>query len=369
MIEQHFGETTPWSVGIEEELMLLDAETLELAPRSDLVVREAAALGLPGEVKLELFASIVELTTGICASVGEAMESLAGLRRGVAAIAEGAGLRVAAAGAHPVSRSVEQPITPDERFRELVEYAGTTARRQGVNGLHVHVGMPSADACMHALEGVLPWLPLVLALSANSPYFEGEETTLASTRAEILALLPRRCAPPAFRSYAEWEGFVERLKGSGLVKEYTAIWWDVRPHPRFGTLELRIPDQPTSLALTGAFAALLQALCATVLDGPPPAYDPVSRGLYDQNRWTASRFGPQAKLVHPFRDGAVTVPDLAAELLELVLASARALGTEGLLSALDPSACEGDRQLEIGRAQGLQAVCADLVERTVAFGP
>jgi carboxylate-amine ligase len=216
---------------------------------------------------------------------------------------------------------------------------------------------------MRALEGVLPWLPVVLALSANSPYLAGEETGLASKRAEVLALLPRATAPPVFTSYAEWEAFVERYVRLGLADGYTRFWWDARPHPSLGTLEIRSADQPTAPELSAAFAALLQALCATMVDGPPPAA--ANRGDYAQNRWAALRFGPRAELVHPKGDRLAKVPELLAELLELVEPAVRELGTEELLSALTPSRCEGDRQLEIGRERGLEAVAADLAERTV----
>lgn len=369
MIEQRFGDSSPWSVGLEEELMLLEAGTFAPAPRSGLVVSEAAGLGLAGDVKLELFASIVELATGVCASAQEALGQASALRGAVAGIVAEAGLAVAAGGTHPLARPEEQPVADVERYRDFVSWAGVSARRQGVNGLHVHVGMPSAEACFHALEGVLPWLPVVLALSANSPYLAGEETGLASNRAEILAQLPRSGAPPAFASYEDWEVFAERLVRLGLAPDYTAIWWDVRPHPRFGTLEVRTPDQPTELARTGAFAALLQALCVAVLREPRRPHDPAGRGLYAHNRWAALRFGSQARLVHPGGERLAPVPELAEELLDLVAPAARELGSEGLLAALDPAVCEGDRQLEVGRAQGLEAVCSDLVQRTVAFGP
>src|SRR5918999_847966 len=248
--------------------MILDSETLLLEPAVDLLVRETEQLGLDGEIKTELFAAVVELTAPVSRSVPEAVEALRRLRRTAIEVAEGHGLRIAAAGTHPISSPEEQAIADDPRYREFVEYAGVSARRQGVNGLHVHVGMASAQACFQALEGVLPWLPLVLALSANSPYLAGRETGLASNRAEILAQLPRSGAPPAFRTYAEWERFVEQLIRVGAADDYTVLWWDVRPHPRFGTLELRMPDQPTALRQTAAFVALLQALCAWALDEP-----------------------------------------------------------------------------------------------------
>ena len=243
-----------------------------------------------------------------------------------------------------------------------VGFAGVSARRQGVSGLHVHVGMPSANACYATLEGVLPWLPLVLALSANSPFLAGRATGLASNRAEVLAQLPRAGAPPAFGSYKAWEAFVERLIGLGLADDYTRFWWDVRPHPRFGTLEIRMPDQPTSLGVTAGLTGLLQALCASV-DREKPL--PADRGDYAQNRWAALRFGARAELIHPDGSRLVRAPELARELLDLVAPAAEKLGTEGDLAALDPSTCEGERQLDIAGREGLEAVCADLVERTL----
>ncbi|HEY7017620.1 MAG TPA: YbdK family carboxylate-amine ligase [Gaiellaceae bacterium] len=363
MIQQAFGNSAPWSLGIEEELMILDAETLALSPGIEQLVAAVEGRSLPGELKMELLASMVELATGVCSSPRDALEALSELRTAAADSAEGAGLRVAAAGTHPFSLPQAQDIAPDPRYREFVEYAGISARRQAVCGLHVHVSMPGAEECMHALEGVLPWLPLVLALSANSPYLAGEETGLASARAEVLALLPRASAPPVFGSYAEWEAFVERFVRIGLADGYTRFWWDIRPHPRFGTLEVRAPDQPTSVELTAAFAALLQALCVTVLAGEPP--EPADRGDYAQNRWAALRFGPRAQLIHPSGERLAGVEELTQELLELVGPAVEELGTAETLRAIDPVSCEGDRQLEIGRTRGLEAVAADAVERSV----
>jgi glutamate---cysteine ligase / carboxylate-amine ligase len=363
VIEQAFGQSSPFSVGIEEELMILDAETLALTPGVETLVSWAEGRSLPGVLKMELLASMVELATDVTASPAEALAALRELRAGAAEAATEAGLALAAAGTHAFSIPTAQQIAPDPRYREFVEYAGVSARRQAVCGLHVHIGMASADDCMRALEGVLPWLPVVLALSANSPFLGGEETGLASTRAEVLAQLPRAAAPPAFGSYGEWESFVERFERLGLADGYTRFWWDIRPHPRFGTLEVRAPDQPTALKLTGAFAAVLQALCVTVLEGPPPP--PAQRGDYAQNRWAALRFGPRAELIHPDGERLLPVPELTYELLAQIQPAVEQLGTVELIRALQPTRCEGDRQLEVGRAQGVEAVVADVAERTV----
>jgi carboxylate-amine ligase len=362
--EARWGESPPFSVGIEEEVMILDAETLLLAPEVDLLVRETEPLELPGEIKTELFAAVVELTAPASRSVPEAIDALRTLRRAATDVAERNGLRIAAAGSHPISPPEEQEIANDPRYQKFVEYAGVSARRQGVNGLHVHIGMESAAACFHALEGVLPWLPLVLALSANSPYLAGRETGLASNRAEILAQLPRAGAPPAFHSYADWEAFVERFVRLGLIDNYRRLWWDIRPAPLFGTLEVRMPDQPTRLELTAAFGALLQALSVVVLTGAESPFDPSGRGVYQQNRWAGLRRGPRAELVHPFRERLAPATELAAELVEIVSPAAKELGTRELLEPLLRGTCEGDEQLEIGRADGLDAVCSELVVRT-----
>jgi glutamate---cysteine ligase / carboxylate-amine ligase len=362
--EGRWGESSPFSVGIEEEVMILDAETLLLSPAVEVVLRDVEPLGLPGEVKTELFAAVVELTAPASRSVSDAIEAMVALRRGATEVAERNGLRIAAAGSHPISPPEEQEIADDPRYHEFVAYAGVSARRQGVNGLHVHVGMASSQACFQALEGILQWLPLVLALSANSPYIAGRETGLASNRAEILAMLPRAGPPPAFRGYADWKAFVERFVRLGLIDDYRRLWWDVRPHPQFGTLEVRMPDQPTRLELTAAIGALLQALCVVVLDGAPTPFDPAGRGVYQQNRWAALRHGPRAELIHPFRERLVPVADLAVELVELVEPAARELGTSELLEPLLRGGCEGDEQLEMGRTHGLVAVCEDLVTRT-----
>ena len=345
--------------------MILDGETFEQAAAVDRILAAAEGRGGAGELKRELFASVIEATTHVCSTAQEAAERLRSLRAETHAVAASEGLLIAAAGTHPFSRPQDQPIANEPVYKDFARWAGPSARRQGVNGLHVHVGMPSADACFLALEGVLPWLPLLLALSANSPYLAGEETDLASTRAEVLAELPRSGAPPQFASYAEWEEFTETWIELGILRTYTAAWYDVRLHPKFGTLEVRMPDQPTNVELSVAFTALIQALCVSVLREPPRAHRPSERGAYQQNRWTALRFGPRARFVHPDGDRVTTVPELTAELLDFVGPAASELGTTALLAPLDPERCEGDRQLEIGRTRDLRAVVADVVERSV----
>jgi glutamate---cysteine ligase / carboxylate-amine ligase len=342
VIPQAFGQSPPWSVGIEEELFVLDAETFEPAPFPP----EAFA---PPRIKPELFASVVELNTGICESVDDAVAELAELRSEAKERATAVGLVLAAAGTWPTAVSEEQRITEDEGYLRFIEYAGSSARRQYCSGLHVHVGIESAEACMTSLEDVLRWLPVVLAASANSPYVAGRETGLASARAEILALLPRSAAPPVFTSYEEWEAFAGRLLELGLADSYTRIWWDVRPHPRFGTLEVRIADQPTTLEATAALARLVHALVST-----SRAVGPADRGIYAENRWAASRFGKEARLVHPSGDRLAAIPELLDEL------AGRVGDAVGPVRMLDQTG----RQLALGRSEGLRAVCERLVALT-----
>ena len=332
MPAHRFGESQPFSVGIEEELFVIDAETLEPASVPDGVLDGV-------RLKAELFTTMLELTTGVCADVAEAVEELAALRVEARRRVRAHRLELAATGTWPTAVLGEQPVTPLEPLRRFAEYAGPSALRQHCSGLHVHVGVSSPEECMGRLEAVLPLLPAVLALSANSPYADGAETGLASTRAELLQLLPRAGAPPPFRDYEEFLAFAELLVELELADDLMRLWWDVRPHPRLGTLEIRAPDQPTRLADTAALAGLCHAL--VVAADPAPA--PADRGLYAQNRWAAARFGAQADLIHP-ETRELTTPQ---ELL-------------GGLDGLD----QAGEQLAIGRSDGLRALRERLVALT-----
>jgi carboxylate-amine ligase len=355
-LSQHFGESSRWSVGVEEELFVVEQSTLIPAN-----VPEALLDG--ARRKRELFRSIVELTTAVCGSAEEAAGELARLRADASLDLAGFGLSLVAAGTHPLGLAAEQEVVDDPGLRAFAEYGGPSARVQYCCGLHVHVGVASAEDCLAALEAVLPWLPIVLALSVNSPYFEGRETGYASTRGELLTRLPRTGAPPVFASFSDWEAFARRLVSLGLADDYTRTWWDVRPHPRLGTLEVRIPDQPTRLAVTTALTSLIQALVASER---PAGSGPADRGLYDQNRWAALRFGRAAELVHPDGSRLASVPDLTAELLERVTPAVESLGSSHLLAPLERLArcSQAEEQLELGRVDGLEALVARIVADT-----
>lgn len=321
-----------WTLGVEEELMLLDAATLELAPAVERVVPRRTE-----RLKTELFACLVETTTDVCESAEAVLAELHALRAELVRRAEPLGVAVAAGGTHPFGRSEGQPLVDEPRYRKLLDELGAATCRQLVCGLHVHVGMPSPEACLRALEGVLPWLPLLLSLSANSPYLEGRETGARSSRAGRLAELPGAAAPPVFRSWAEWEAFMRH-------RDYTRIWWDARPHPRYGTLEVRLPDQQTSVRRSAGFAALVQALAATAAESE---HEP-----YDRDEYARRRAG--AALAEPDQGD---VGRLAA----LVEPAARRLGGWELAAELLASEPECGRQLAVGREHGVEAVAAGLV--------
>jgi carboxylate-amine ligase len=337
VIESHFGESPRFSLGVEEEVMILDAETLMPAAAVDVLLREAEGLSLPGSMKTELHASVVELNTGVCETVEEAIEALRVVRTAAHEIAGAHGLRIAAAGAHPLAPLESLPVMPEPRYLEMLQQVGYPARRQGVNGLHVHVGIESADRCYERLESVLGWLPVVLAVSANSPYVDGVANGMLSNRVGVLSELPRAGPPPAFDSYADWEAWVERLVAIGVMADYTRIWWDVRPHPMLGTLEIRVADQPTSLARTELLVRMLRDL----VEHAPTQRTP--RGDYAQNRVAAASRGLDADLIHPRGDSVVAARDLARELI----------GSE-------PPEPEALFQLAAG-----DSVAADLVARTL----
>jgi glutamate---cysteine ligase / carboxylate-amine ligase len=307
-VENRFGRRL--TIGVEEEVLLLDPDTLAAAPGVERI------LGPPG-LKTELFSCMVETNTPVCADVFEARDELVRLRRLAAERAGAEGMVVAASGSHPFAVPEEQAIVQEARYRKMVEELGPVAKSQLVCGLHVHVGMGSFDECLRVLDAITPWLPAVLAVSANSPYLAGEETGALSSRLATLHSLPRSGPPPPLATERDWDAAVAE---TGV--DYTRIWWDARPHPRFGTLEVRVADQPTSVERAVALVALVQALCAA-----PPSSGP-------------------------------DVVDAAAP-------AARELGTLDLLEPLrEPP--EALRQLEIGRRYGLRAVVADLVERTAA---
>src|SRR5436305_4377124 len=276
-----FGAAPPWSLGIEEELMLVDAETLEPARDGfSRVFGEATE-----RVKPELFESFVEITTPVVLTAEEAERELRELRHEVAERAAAHGLAVLATGSHPTARG-RVPIVPVQRYRKLMAQLGPRLYRQHVCGLHVHVSVPDPDSCLRAFEGVVPRLPGLLAASANSPFWDGVESGWRSIRSQILLEMPTGGTPPVLRSWDDWE--------AATRGDSTRRHWDAWPRPEYGTLEVRVLDQPTSVRRTAELAAEVQRL---VREAAEAGGEPLDRDEYAAHREVAAREGggPEAE--------------------------------------------------------------------------
>jgi glutamate---cysteine ligase / carboxylate-amine ligase len=276
-----FGAAPPWSLGVEEELMLVDAQTLE--PARDAYSR---VFGEPTDrVKPELFESFVEITTTVVETAEEVEAQLRGLRQEVADRAAADGFAVLATGSHPTARG-RVPIVPVKRYERLKAELGPGLYRQQVCGLHVHVSVPDPDTCLRAFEGVIPRLPELLAASANSPFWGGAESGWRSVRSRILLEMPTGGTPPVLRSWDDWQ--------AATREDSTRRHWDAWPRPEYGTLEVRVLDQPTSLRRTAELAAEVQRLVREAADGDGEPFD---REEYEAARERAGREGggPEAE--------------------------------------------------------------------------
>jgi len=276
-----FGAAPPWSLGVEEELMLVDAETL--VPARDgwsRVFGEST-----DRIKPELFESLVEIVTPVCQTAEEIEAELRALRHEVAARAAEHGLAVIAVGSHPTATE-PPPIVPIERYRRMKEELGTRLRRQMVCGLHVHVSVPDAGTCLRAFEGVVAELPRLLASSANSPFWRGAPSGRRSIRSEILLEMPTGGTPPVLRGWDDWDA---ATRGDSMRRH-----WDAWPRPEYGTLEVRVMDQPTAVRRTAELVAEVQRL---VRDAAGWTGEPFDREAYARERERAGREGggPEAE--------------------------------------------------------------------------
>jgi carboxylate-amine ligase len=346
--EHGFGSSPPWMLGVEEELFFVDGKTLDAAAGFSRVVREASE-----QVKPEVFESLVEVATGVLPGAGEVLEQLSAMRSEIASCAASHGLRVYASGTHPRARGHDQAIVPIPRYQKMIASLGEAMRQQFVCGLHVHVSIPDPDTALRAFEAVVPWLPLLLALSANSPFADGGDTGRRSERAERLLLLPTGGTPPVLREWDDWRAAPDRH-------------FDAWPRPEYGTLEVRVLDMQTDVRRSAGFAAIVRALVLTVpgtvkalaqkererraFTVPGTVKQPYDRTLYARRREEASRLPPDpaevealAAIIDPVLDG----EDRA--LARLVL--------EGRP--------EAERQLEVAAGGGLTRVLRDVVARTL----
>ncbi len=314
-----------YTIGIEEELMILDGTSLGLVNEIETLLEAAP----DGEVQPELMESVLEIATPKCAGVPEAGRELRGLRRRVIEAARTRDLAIGSAGTHPTAKWEDQRISARPRYRELVAALRSVARREIIFGLHVHVGIDDPDKAIHVANGMRVHLPILLALSANSPFWRGEATGLASARMPIFRAFPRVGVPPFYRDWADYQERVEFMQRSGVMEDYTFTWYDVRPHPNLGTVEIRAMDAQTRVEHSLALAALVQAMVRelAVHFEAGKALTPYPHEMIDENRWLAARHGLDGDLVD--LPGAERVPAkaLARRLHERLRPHAEDLGS------------------------------------------
>jgi len=368
-----FGATDPFTMGVEEELQILDPETGDLVSRIDEVLGKAGDDDSEN-LQTELFQSVVETATDICADVDEVREEVTRLRGRLVDHCEDRGYAIAAASTHPTGRWQDQEYTDKERYEELIETVQWPAKRELIFGVHVHVAVEHPQQAIFVNNHFRPFLPIVLALSTNSPFWQGEDTGLKATRPRIFDALPRSGVPRAFRDFADFNRALDTFKAVGSIEDVTTVWWDVRPRPDLGTVEMRIPDTPTPAEHTVALAALTQAIVKRLADAwengeEPPLQHNVE--VIRENRWRAIRNGIEADLIQ-LRDGeveAVPFGEALGSIFDLLGDAPDELGVKDELATLrgivDRGETGAERQLRLYEETGdFAEVIRDIVDRT-----
>jgi carboxylate-amine ligase len=326
-IADAFGSGDPYTIGVEEELFLVDPVTGRQANASGAVTQRLGPVD--GTVERELHACQVELITDVCRSAGEAAGTLGGLRRAV--VATGAGLL--GSGTHPSALEGEAEITDKERYERIRDLLGDAVATP-VGGLHIHVGMPDADTAIRTFNGLRLHLPLLQALAANSPFRHGRDTGLASAREVTIRGWPRSGVPRAMRDFEDFRSATQRLARAADVPDYTWFWWKLRPHPRLGTVEVRALDAQGSLEDTAALVALTHCLARQVAE-QSQALPETPAEVIEEGMFRAARFGVDARL--PDHDGRLrSVRDLLGEVLPSIAEHAEDLGCTAELELLEP---------------------------------
>ncbi|MEK6229145.1 MAG: carboxylate-amine ligase [Actinomycetota bacterium] len=366
-----------YTLGIEEELMIVDAETLELTNSIERLLADYAASGstTEGEVKPELMESVCEIATTPCESLDDAGRQLDALRREVADITGRRGLTIGAAGTHPFAMWEDQRIVSRPRYRDLISGLQFVARQELIFGIHVHVAVDDPDKAIHVTNGIRVHLPLLLALSANSPFWRAQRTGLLSARTPIFRAFPRVGIPPRYDDWEDWVRRIDFMQQSKTINDYTYLWYDVRPHPRFGTVEVRVMDSQTRLEHTLGLAALVQAMVKELAEHFDSGEE-LSRYPYemlDENKFLAARHGLEGELVDlPSRDR-VRTKDLARRLMDRLRGHCEDLGSAGALDAVDDLLDHGNggaRQIVVFEANhDLREVVGEIVEKTVPGVP
>jgi carboxylate-amine ligase len=368
-VVEHKFTGPAFTVGVEEELMLVDGEDLSLAQEIEAVLA-AVPEKLSGQVKPELMQAVLEVATTPCPDVATAAKELVELRRAVSGIAEARGLALGAAGTHPFAEPDEQLIVDRPRYRELAAELGFIARQEIIFGTHVHVGMEGADRAIYVADGIRRYLPLMLALSANSPFWRGQQTGMMSARTAVFRAFPRVGIPPHYGTWEIYSNRVETMVSAGAIEDYTYLWWDVRPHPNLGTVEVRIFDQQTRLDHTIALTALTVALAHRSVQlfdqGEPLVEQPTE--LVDDNKVRAALRGIDGNLVD-FRAGKhIPAREMAARLLDELAEHAQELGCdaelEGVRDLLDGETGAHRQQHVWDSSQDMKALVREIVEKS-----
>jgi carboxylate-amine ligase len=372
VLDHAFGKSDPYTLGVEEEYMLLDGETFDLVQHIDTVLAATHGHELESRINPELMQSVLEIATPVCHSASDVESELRKLRGYVGEIARERGMRVGSAGTHPFSLFERQRITARDRYRNLVDQMQYVARRELIFGMHVHVAVDDAEKAVQVVNGLLVHVAPLLALSASSPFWRGEPTGLASSRQMVFAAFPRSGPPPRFDSYGEYAEVVGQLEKTGCIEDYTHIWWDIRLHPRLGTIEIRICDAVTrvedAVALTAYCQALVKHFCELHERGEAiPSYH---RILTTENKWLAARYGLEAPVMDLVtgRRNRVSVSQLVRRTLRELEPHARELGSDRELEGVRDILARGngaDRQLRVFNAnRDIVEVVAEIANAT-----
>lgn len=361
-----------FTLGIEEEYQIVDPETRELKSLITQMITAKTSLE-DIELQKELHQSQVEVATGICDNIQHAREEVLHNRRQATKIADRIGMKIGAASTHPTAKWQEQTISDDARYIQIVDELEDVARANLIFGMHVHVGLPDREEAIAVFNQARYFLPHLMALSTSSPFFNGRKTGLKSTRSLLFKRMPRTGIPERFESYGEFERFVGTLVKTGCIDNGKRIWWDVRPHPNFSTLEFRICDLPPRVDDVVAIAGIIQAVVAklTKLKRQNLSFAVHRTALMEENKWRASRYGVNSKLIDFGRQEEVPFASLMDELFDFVDDVLDELGSRDEVNGIRKIAKEGtsaDRQLAVYEETKSMEAVVDLILKETAEG-
>jgi len=360
------------SIGIEEEYQTIDPESRDLRSHIASEILSKGKLALSEAIKPEMHQSVIEVGTRVCKNIQEARQNILELRREVITLASEHGMWLAAASTHPFSDWKTQEIYPDPRYHQVLQDMQLLARANLVFGLHVHIGIEDRNTAIHIMNSMRYFLPHILAISSNSPFWMGMNSGYKSYRSKVFERFPRTAIPDVFANWAEYETFVNLLVKTHCIDNGKKIWWDIRPHPFFSTLEVRVCDIPMRLDETIAIAALIQATMAMLyrLHASNKSYRIYSRALIMENKFRATRYGIEGKLIDFGKEEEVSLKDLMLEYLDMVSDEAEELGSLDEINYIHQILEMGtgaDRQLKVFQETGdLKKVVDYIVEETRA---